>query len=122
VRRALKENEHRSKFLTSRRCSRKPSAAPGSLYGRHGGRGSPAGSGGGGRARERVGVNEMRQGRESGCGRCSKGRWGTWAGDVAGVLGVCARWSMTVCGEGGADRGARRSERERVRGGNGSQC
>jgi hypothetical protein len=47
----------------------------------------------------------MRQGSESGCGRCSKGRWGAWAGNVAGVLGMRARWSTAVRGEGGSDRG-----------------
>jgi hypothetical protein len=52
-----------------------------------------------------VSVGEMRQGRESGCGRCSKGSWGVWAGDVAGVLGVRARWSTAVCRKGGADSG-----------------
>jgi hypothetical protein len=39
----------------------------------HGGRGSPASTGGNGRARERVSVGEMRQGRESGCMRAQKG-------------------------------------------------
>jgi hypothetical protein len=40
-----------------------------------------------------------------------------WAGDVAGDLGVRARWSMTVRGEGGADRAAPwRRERERAHG------
>jgi hypothetical protein len=33
-------------------------------------------------------MGEMRQGRESGCGWGSKRSWGTWAGDVAGVLAV----------------------------------
>jgi hypothetical protein len=56
----------------------------------HGGRGSSAGFGVGDRARERVSVGKMRQGRESGCGRGSKRIWGAWAGDVAGPLGVCA--------------------------------
>jgi hypothetical protein len=46
------------------------------------------GASGEGRVRERVSLREMRQGRESGCGQCSNGSWGTWAGDVAGVLGV----------------------------------
>jgi hypothetical protein len=49
--------------------------APDGLEGRHDGHGSPVGSSGGGRARERVDVGEMRQGSESGCGRCSKGSW-----------------------------------------------
>jgi hypothetical protein len=100
------------------------------------------GSGGGGRARERVGMGEMRQGRESGCGRCSKGSWGAWAGDVSGVLGLRARWSKAVCGKGKADRGptaqregasaqrerftvltgrARGTERERGRAGEGNR-
>jgi hypothetical protein len=30
---------------------------------------------------------------------------GAWVGDMAGVLGVRARWSTAVCGEGGANRG-----------------
>jgi hypothetical protein len=46
--------------------------APSGLDGRHDGCGSPAGSSGGGRARERVSVGEMRQWEESGCGRGSK--------------------------------------------------
>jgi hypothetical protein len=55
----------------------------------------------------------MKQGRESGCARCSKGSWGAWVGDVAGVLGVRPRWSTAVRGEGGSDREApRRSERK----------
>jgi hypothetical protein len=53
-------------------------------------RGSPASASGEGRARERVSLREMRQGRESGCGRCSKGSWGhgqaTWPG-----LSACVR-------------------------------
>jgi hypothetical protein len=32
--------------------------------------------------------------------RCSKGSWGAWAGDVDGDLGVRARWSTVVHGEG----------------------
>jgi hypothetical protein len=52
-----------------------------------------------------VGVGEMRHGRESGCGRCSKGSWGAWASDVVGVLSVRACWSTAVCEEGKADRG-----------------
>jgi hypothetical protein len=42
-------------------------------------------------------MGEMRQGRESGCGQGSKGSRGTWAGDVAGFLHVCARGSAVVC-------------------------
>jgi hypothetical protein len=55
----------------------------------------------------------MRQGRKSGCGRGSKGSLGAWEGNVARVLGVCARWSPAVRGEGGADRGSHGAERER---------
>jgi hypothetical protein len=33
---------------------------------------------------------EMRQGRESECGRGSKENWGAWAGDVGGLHGECA--------------------------------
>jgi hypothetical protein len=43
-------------------------------------------------------------------GRCSKGSWGAWAGDVAGVFGVRARWSTVVCGLHGAARGSERVE------------
>jgi hypothetical protein len=61
-----------------------------------------------------VSLRKMRQGSE--CGRCSKGSWGAWAGDVAGDLGVCACWSTAVRGEARADRAApRRSEGERAR-------
>jgi hypothetical protein len=37
---------------------------------------------------------------------------GAWAGDVAGVLCMLARWSMVVCGEGEADRGPHGTSRE----------
>jgi hypothetical protein len=93
-----------SEFLTSGRRSGRLSATPGTLYSQHDGRWSPASSGGGGRARERVRVGEMRQGRESGCGQGSKGSWGAWAGDVARVLEVCARWSAVVREDSRANR------------------
>ena len=86
----LRHKEHGSEFFTSGRCSGRLGAAPGALDGRHGGCGSPASSGDGGRARERVSVGEMRKGRESECGWGSKRSWGAWAGDVAGLLGVHA--------------------------------
>jgi hypothetical protein len=35
-----------------------------------------------------------------------------WAGDVVGDLGVRARWSTAVCGEGGADRAVHGAARE----------
>jgi hypothetical protein len=66
------------------------------LDGRQRGRGTSASTSDESRARERVSLPEMRQGRECGCGRCSKGCWGAWAGDVAEDLGVQARWSMAV--------------------------
>jgi hypothetical protein len=103
----LKETEHMSEFLTSGRCSGRPDTTLGSL---DGGRGSRSGSSGGSRVRE--GVGEMRQGGERGCGWCSKGSWGAWAGDVPGALGVLARWSTAVCREGGAGRGAHDASRE----------
>jgi hypothetical protein len=54
----------------------------------------------------------------SGCGRCSKGSCGAWAGDVARVLGVRACWSTMIRGEGGADREVPRCrEREQAPGG-----
>jgi hypothetical protein len=87
----LRKIEYGSEFLTSGRRSWMLSAALGALDGWHGGRGSPSSSSGGGRARERVSVGEMRQERESGCGRGSKRSWGAWAGDVIGLLGVRAR-------------------------------
>jgi hypothetical protein len=46
----------------------------------------------------------MRQGRESGCGQGSKGSWGTWGCDVAGLLDMHARAGSGGCGEDGADR------------------
>jgi hypothetical protein len=66
-------------------------------------------------------VGEMRQGeREGGCGRGSKGSWGAWADDVAGLLNMRARVSGG-CGEDRADRAdprrrstGARSEREPV--------
>jgi hypothetical protein len=60
-------------------------------------------------------VGEMRRGRESGCGRGSKESWGAWAGDVATVVGVHARWSVAVHGKGGADRGGPRRRGTSVR-------
>jgi hypothetical protein len=60
-------------------------------------------------------LREMRLGSECGCGRCSKGSWGAWAGDVAEDLRVRAHWSTTVHGEGEIDRAVpRRRERERA--------
>jgi hypothetical protein len=93
-----------SEFLTSGWRSGRLGVASDKLDGRHDGHGTLASMSGEGRARERVGLREMRQWRESECGRCSKGSWGAWAGDVAGVLGVRARWSTAVRGEGRADR------------------
>jgi hypothetical protein len=64
----------------------------------------------------------MRQERESGCGRCSKGSWGVWAGDVVGVLGVRARWSMVVHGDGRSDRGSYGVETRSGRAGGMAPC
>ena len=50
----------------------KASVASSGLDGQHGGHGSLASTGVSGRARERAGLSEMRQGRESRCGRGSK--------------------------------------------------
>jgi hypothetical protein len=61
-------------------------------------------------------LREMGQGSECGCGRCSKGSWGAWAGDVAEDVDVRVCWSTAVRGEGRADRAVpRRSEGERGR-------
>jgi hypothetical protein len=49
----------------------------------------------------------MRQGREQ-VRAVLKRELGAWAGDMAGDLGVRARWSTTVHGEGGTDRAAPR--------------
>jgi hypothetical protein len=68
--------EHRKRFITSGRRSGRldaPSRAP---SGQHTGRTSPASSGGGDLAQERPRVGEMRQGRESGFDRGSKGSRG----------------------------------------------
>jgi hypothetical protein len=102
-------------FLTSGRRSGRIGAASGALCGRHGGRSSPASSGGDDSTRERAKVGEKKQGRESGCDRGSKGSWGTWAGDVVGFLGVHARGSAVVRGEDEADRLARRHREREVR-------
>jgi hypothetical protein len=59
----LRETEHGSEFLAVGRCSGRFRMAPGVLDDRHGGRFTPAGTGGGGKARERMGVCEMRKGR-----------------------------------------------------------
>jgi hypothetical protein len=74
--------------------------------------------GGDGRARERARVCEMRQGRESGCGRGSKrvrahGQ-ATWAFSMVGAW----TWVSSGCGEDKADKAPRRphgAERERAR-------
>jgi hypothetical protein len=41
---------------------------------------------------------------------------GAWAGDVARLLGGCARWSSVIREKGGADRGSHVAARERERG------
>jgi hypothetical protein len=53
--------------------------------------------------------------RESWCGRGSKGSWDAWEAYVAGVLGVCARWSTAVRGDGGDDRAGPRRRGTGVR-------
>jgi hypothetical protein len=69
----MKKTEYGNGFLTSGRSSGWLGAAFDGLDGRHDGRGTPASASGMGKARERVSLHEMRQGRESGYGRCSKG-------------------------------------------------
>jgi hypothetical protein len=91
----LRETEHGSEFLTSGWCSGRLDAASDGLDDQHGGRGSPASSSGDGRARERVSVGEMRLGRESRCGRGSKGArasgQATWL-----VFSACVRGSTMI--------------------------
>ena len=91
----------------------KASVASSGLDGQHGGHGSLASTGVSGRARERAGLSEMRQGRESRCGRGSKRRWG----QVGERRERCPRRArMWVSGEDGTVKGApRRSERESAR-------
>jgi hypothetical protein len=43
-----------------------------------------------------------------------KRKLGAWVGDMARVLGMRARWSAVVRGEGGADRGFHNTARERT--------
>jgi hypothetical protein len=108
-------------FLTSGRSSGWLGAASNGLDSWHSGHGTPASARGESRVREWVSLCVVRQGRECGCGRCSKGSWGAWAGDMVGVLGMRAHWSMIVHGEGRADRAVPRCrEREGSCGGNGS--
>jgi hypothetical protein len=52
------------------------------------------------------------RGERAGVGGFQKGAR-AWAGDVSDVLGVRARWSTAVRGEGGADRGSHGVARER---------
>jgi hypothetical protein len=59
-------------FLTLGQCSERLGAVSGALGNRYGGRGSSVSFGGGGCAREGLGVSEMRQWKESGCARSSK--------------------------------------------------
>jgi hypothetical protein len=56
----IEGNRAREQVFTSGRCSGGLGSASGGLDGRHSGRGSPASTGGGGRARERASVGEMR--------------------------------------------------------------
>jgi hypothetical protein len=65
----IKVTEHRSGLLALERRSGGLDATSGALDGRHSGRFPPASTGGDDRVRERASVDEMRQGRESGCGR-----------------------------------------------------
>jgi hypothetical protein len=59
-------------------------------------------------------VGEMGQGRESRCGRGSKGSLGTWPDDVAEVIDVRALESAVVRGEGRDHRRVpRRGEKAR---------
>jgi hypothetical protein len=100
-----------SEFLTSGWCSGRLGAAYGGLDGRQRGHGSPASMGRDRRARERVRVVDMRQGRESGCGWGSKrararGR-ATWTVSMAGAW----TWVNGGCGEDKAHGAARESER-----------
>jgi hypothetical protein len=96
----------------------------GELDGRGSGHGSSARSGGVSRARERVGMHELRRGsecrHEGGSKRAGRVGRATWPR----IPATCASARVLVhggCGDGGADRGGpRRIERGRVRGGNGS--
>jgi hypothetical protein len=70
------------------------------LDGRECGRGSPAASGGKGRARERVELREMRRGRVWGTGGALRRELGAWAGIVAEKSG-----DMRECALAGPRRG-----------------
>ena len=94
--------------------------AQGGLDGQHGGRRSPAGFSVGGRARERVSMGEMRQGRESGCKRGSK-RAGASGWRCASILDVRAWWSIAVAEKTVLIRRAHDIE-ARARGVNGQRC
>jgi hypothetical protein len=81
------------------------------LDGRHGGCFTPTSTDGSGRVCERASMGEMRQGRESGCGRGSKGSWARGQA-MWPVFSVCAL-VRAICKEGGADRGPHGAARER---------
>jgi hypothetical protein len=65
----IKVTEHRSGLLTSGRRSGGLDVTSGAVDDRHSGRFPPASNGGDDRVRDRASVDEMRQGRESGCVR-----------------------------------------------------
>jgi hypothetical protein len=85
------EIKHGQRCLTSGRSSGWLGAVSGELDGRGSGRGSPAASGGVGRARERAELCEMRRGSECGHGRGSKRELGRVGGRRGREFRRCAR-------------------------------
>ena len=91
---AIREIGHEDGCLTSGQSSGRLGAVSGELDGRERERGSPAATGGVGRARERVKLCEKRRGVCAGHWRGSKRVLGAWAGVVAeksGDVRECAR-------------------------------
>jgi hypothetical protein len=113
-----REIEHGQRCLTSRRSLGRLGSVSGELDGRERGLGSPAASGGEGRARERTELREMRRGRVRGTGGALRRELGACAVVVAEKSDDVRECALLVHGGrgGGSDReGPRHTHRERER-------
>jgi hypothetical protein len=116
-----REIEHGQRCLTSRRSLGRLGSVSGELDGRERGLGSPAASGGEGRARERTELREMRRGRVRGTGGALRRELGACAVVVAEKSDDVRECALLVHGGrgGGGDLTGRvhdtHTERERER-------
>jgi hypothetical protein len=119
-----REIKHRQRCLTSRWSSGRLSAVSGELDGWERGRGSPAASGGVGRARESAMLCEMWRGSECGHWRGSKKGVGCMGGrrgrEIRRRVRVCKRWSTASVGRAELTRRFTAQREKRGRAGNGS--